>query len=89
MTRCQKDLWKGHCCCNCKYHIEDFYHCTTVTRDEKLRLSDDNCVCNIHKGWICMPQHLEGIGRAHSGWEEHGMCEMHELKENICGAILK
>jgi len=60
---------RGSCCCNCRWHVEDFHHCTTVP-DRK------GCVCSEHKGWICM---AEG-DRAHSGWSEHGMCEMHEAK---------
>ena len=55
------------CCCTCRYHHEDFHHCTT-TKDRGNR-----CVCSDHKGWICM-----GLERAHSGWSAHGMCELHE-----------
>lgn len=57
----------GNCCCNCKYHIKDFHHCTTVKERTE-------CVCSNHKGWICMPPETE---KAFSGWAEHGMCEMH------------
>jgi hypothetical protein len=60
----------GACCCNCKFHLKDFLHCTTVKRDEP------ECVCNTPKGWICVG--LED--RAYSGWSEHSMCEMHMFK---------
>jgi hypothetical protein len=63
----------GSCCCNCRWHVEDFHHCTTA-RD--LREQTKKCVCGEHKGWICMAPE----DRAHSGWSEHGMCEMHEAK---------
>ena len=71
---CQKEKWKGRCCCNCRWHIEDLHHCTTAW---KMRKEKGGCVCSEHKGWICMPPELEG---AHSGWGEHGLCEMHETK---------
>ena len=61
-----------YCCCGCRWHIEDFHHCTTVAER-------DECVCSQHKGWICMPPESE---RAHSGWSEHGMCEMWTAKQH-------
>ena len=63
------------CCCKCKYHIEDFYHCSTV----EIR---KGCVCSQHKGWICFPP---GFNRAHSDWPEHSAgCEMfHDTRENV------
>jgi hypothetical protein len=72
---CQKENQAGHCCCNCANHIEDFYHCTTAL---EMRKEKNVCVCSEHKGWICMPPEFDGA--AYSGWAEHGMCEMHELK---------
>lgn len=63
--------WNGDCCCNCRWHIEDFYHCATYKGPAS------QCVCSTHKGWICMPP---DFGGAHSDWTEHGMCEMHEPK---------
>jgi len=63
--------WNGRCCCNCRWHIEDFYHCTTYKGPAS------QCMCSTHKGWICMPP---DFGGAHSDWTEHGMCEMHEPK---------
>lgn len=69
---CQKEKHKGRCCCNCIYHIEDLHHCTTVKRQ-----AGEKCVCSKHKGWICMSED----GKAHSGWTEHGMCEIHIKKE--------
>lgn len=71
---CEKEKWHGRCCCNCKSHLEDFHHCTTVS-DRK----PGTCFCNDHKGWICMG--MLGDSKAHSGWSEHGICEMHEKKK--------
>jgi hypothetical protein len=65
----------GSCCCNCLYHLQDNYHCTTAP---ELRTEKGGCMCGEQKGWICAPPEFEGT--AHSGWTEHGMCEMHELK---------
>jgi hypothetical protein len=56
----------GRCCCGCLYHIDDFHHCSTVP-------DRNGCVCSQHKGWICFDQESK---RAHSGWDEHGLCEM-------------
>jgi hypothetical protein len=70
---CKKDEWKGRCCCTCRWHIEDFHHCTTIDRS---KFADKDCVCSLHKGWICFPL---AEGRAHSGWTEHGICEMHDF----------
>jgi len=65
----------GSCCCNCLYHLRDNYHCTTAP---ELRTEKGGCVCGEQKGWICAPPEFEGT--AHSGWTEHGMCEMHRIK---------
>jgi hypothetical protein len=69
------------CCCKCKYHIEDFYHCTTAMplRDEIEKLvGGSHCICSMHKGWICMPPWGH---EAYSGWVEHSIgCEMYEEK---------
>jgi hypothetical protein len=64
------------CCCNCKYHYPDFFHCTT---DRKKRDEMGKCICNIQKGWICRPPEFED--HAFSGWDEHSIgCEMYEKK---------
>lgn len=74
---CQKELWNGCCCCNCANHLEDFYHCTTEPKPEGA----NGCVCSTHKGWICRSQFEDSEEvKYHSGWSEHGMCEMHRLK---------
>lgn len=70
-TKCQKAEHHGCCCCNCKNHIQDFHHCTTVVSRPLQK-----CVCSQPKGWICMPPEFDGA--AYSGWTEHGICEMHE-----------
>lgn len=66
------------CCCNCRFHLADFRHCTTVNRRP-----GEGCVCSQPRGWICaMPAMIPNYGgRAHSGWREHGMCEMHTRPE--------
>ena len=67
----------GSCCCNCKHHYEDFYHCTTSPKPDGV----DGCVCGIHKGWVCLISFEGERPRAHSNWGEHGMCELHERRE--------
>lgn len=66
------------CCCNCRYHLKDNYHCTI---HKELRASSgDNCVCSFRKGWICVGMFFEDHenGRAHSEWPEHSIgCEMY------------
>ncbi len=70
-SNCDKGWHDGSCCCNCKNHYEDFNHCTTGGQKE------NGCVCSEHKGWICLISFEGETPRAHSGWSEHGMCEMH------------
>ena len=76
----------GSCCCNCQYHKQDFYHCTTIDRIAYSIATNKpapaGCVCSLHKGWICTGMEGEG-GGAHSGWSEHGMCEMHMRKVQL------
>lgn len=76
MSQCQKERWNGKCCCNCANHLEDFYHCTTLPKPEGIK----GCVCGIHKGWICKAT-FENTTQYYSNWSEHGICEMHILKE--------
>jgi hypothetical protein len=70
---CNLENGKGQCCCNCRYHIEDFHHCRTYKDKGPIT----QCVCSMHKGWICMPPESSG---ASSDWAEHGRCEMHAPK---------
>lgn len=65
---CMLKEW-NECCCTCKHHLQDFHHCTT-----KPGRQPGTCVCSEPKGWICMPPDFD---RAHSGWSEHGLCELH------------
>ena len=65
------------CCCTCQFHVRDYHHCTTAW-DIRLALEAaipefKGCVCNIPKGWVCMPPESK---RVHSGWPEHGLCEL-------------
>lgn len=66
------------CCCNCRHHLKDNFHCTIHT--ELRKSSGDNCVCSFRKGWICVGMVFEDPenGRAHSEWPEHSVgCEMY------------
>ena len=66
----------NRCCCTCANHHEDFHHCTTnadLRNQQPKEPGKSACICNIHKGWVCF---IPG-GRLHSGWSEHGICEMH------------
>lgn len=66
-SECVKDLYRGSCCCNCKFHVADYRHC--VTEPKKT-----SCVCDDQKGWACT-LFLSESGRIFSGWSEHGLCE--------------
>jgi hypothetical protein len=70
-SNCDKGWHDGSCCCNCKNHYEDFNHCTTGGKN------GNGGVCSEHKGWIRLISCEGETPRAHSGWSEHGMCEMH------------
>ena len=73
LIKCDKGWHSGECCCNCGNHYEDFYHCSTTPKPEGV----EGCVCNIHKGYICLIQFEDGTTpQAHSNWPEHGFCEM-------------
>ena len=70
-----EDELNEQCCCNCAWHFEDYLHCNTI-EDRK----DHGCVCNIIKGYICIPPEFEG--RMHSGWPKHSCgCEMYTPKD--------
>lgn len=74
MSECVKVEWKGSCCCSCKFHLQDFHSCVT---DWQRHKAENRCICSEPKGWICACESLEN-GHYHSGWSEHGMCEMWE-----------
>lgn len=79
MSECFKEDWNGCCCCNCGNHLEDFYHCTTLPKPKGV----EGCVCSTHKGWICKSKFEDSDKvKYHSGWSEHGMCEMWIPEEN-------
>lgn len=73
MKNCDKGWHDGSCCCNCRNHYEDFYHCITKPKPEGI----DDCVCSIHKGWICLISMDGEKPIAHSGWRAHGFCEFY------------
>jgi hypothetical protein len=63
-----REIHNGQCCCNCRYLIRDFSHpCTDGGRISEQR------------GWICFPPEFEGV--MFSGWNAHGLCEMHGFRE--------
>lgn len=72
-SNCDKGWNDGSCCCNCKNHYEDFYHCTTLPKPNNSK----DCICSTHKGWICIISFEGEKPKAHSNWSEHGFCEMH------------
>lgn len=74
MSDCTMAEYKGMCCCSCKFHLQDFHHCTTVEEREC-------CVCGQPKGWICAGESVEN-GHYHSGWTEHGLCEMWDRRND-------
>jgi hypothetical protein len=60
------------CCCTCKHHRPVHYHCTT---DWPLKEQIGGCICNIQKGWACVPPD----GLVHDQWCEHSVgCELHD-----------
>jgi len=80
-VECWGPKYHGRCCCNCRYHLADYYSCSTVERasDEvKRHYQEIGCVCGIHKGWVCAAPESD---RVHSDWDEHGMCELHTFKD--------
>jgi len=81
MDDCKKGWSNGECCCNCKNHLEDFYHCTSSPKPTDYDEDNHRCVCSEHKGWICYINTQDGA-RASSGWGEHGYCEFYIKKEN-------
>ena len=69
-------IGKGRCCCNCRFRLTDNHHCTT---SPDLVAELGRCVCSLPKGFICAPPEFDG--RVHSGWSEHGLCEMHDYRD--------
>lgn len=66
MCECQLAKWE-RCCCTCKHHLKDFSHpCTDGGR------------VTVQRGWVCAnPELFDGARYVHSGWTEHGICEVH------------
>jgi len=59
---------EGACCCNCKWHIRDYSHPDTNGKP-----------ISIQRGWICFAPEFDDC--VFSEWSEHGLCEMHEIKD--------
>lgn len=77
-NKCVKKDFNGCCCCNCKNHLEDFYHCTTMPKSKGV----EGCVCSVHKGWICKTVFADSNEIFYySGWSEHGICELHKKND--------
>lgn len=68
----------GQCCCNCEYHLRDYYHCSTH-RELRNALKVDQCICSLPKGWVCAGfAFAEGLGQVNSEWPEHSIgCELY------------
>lgn len=67
---CNKDNLPGigQCCCNCLYHIPDMGHPGT-----------DGKSISTQRGWTCTVGLFTELSQnpyIHSGWSEHGGCEM-------------
>jgi hypothetical protein len=69
----------GSCCCTCKHRLTDYHHCTTTGPVGTKEAGSDGCVCSKPRGFICYIPEMDG--RAYSGWGEHGLCELHWLKD--------
>lgn len=78
MSACHLPEYEA-CCCTCKHRATDYEHCTTTKLD---RVIGSDCFCSIPKGFVCtVGFHIDPInGKVHSGWSEHGLCELHEEK---------
>lgn len=78
---CQLNGEFKSCCCTCRFHIRDYHHCTTPEGSKLRKETGNKCVCSVTRGWICAGFLLSGDDSpecgVHSGWGEHGMCEMH------------
>lgn len=65
------------CCCQCRYRLTDYHHCST---SPTLRRQTTHCVCGVMRGYICQPSGFDG--KAHSHWPEHSVgCEMFTQKQ--------
>lgn len=63
--KCCLEEWQG-CCCQCRWRLTDYSHPLT---DGKNMLEK--------RGYICIAfTQMEATDLAHSGWCEHGMCEL-------------
>jgi hypothetical protein len=80
MSECQldKEPFK-QCCCKCRFHLADHYHCSFDKPHLKaIGIDTEGCICKHVRGWICAPPEFQG--RAHSNWPEHDVgCEMFTL----------
>lgn len=70
---CQKERWHNCCCCNCKNQIIILKH-PWNHGDGKGRITE-------RMGFGCqIPEMQEGQTSAVFFDAEHGMCEMHDLR---------
>lgn len=80
-----KSEWK-QCCCNCRWHVKDCYHCTTdmdLRKQIEEKTGKSVCICNIQKGWACIAPFEDEPGpqRVHTNWPEHSLgCELYSGK---------
>lgn len=78
LPMCTKDDPKvRQCCCQCRYRLTDYHHCSTSS---VLRKQHGACVCDKIRGYSCQPPEFDG--RAYSQWPEHSVgCEMFTQQE--------
>lgn len=63
--KCQLENMQG-CCCQCHWRLTDHSHPDT-----------DGKSMSEKRGYICIAfTQMEAMDVAHSGWSEHGMCEL-------------
>lgn len=76
MVQCYlKEPPHNQCCCNCRYHAQDFHHCIT---SPELREQKGGCVCGVPKGWVCTFGSEDNHNKVHSNWPEHSVgCELY------------
>ena len=68
-----KEVLGDQCCCICKYHLIDYWHCLRMPEALKPK---EGCGCHVIKGYICTAREIHGNVSGQSGWPKHSMgCE--------------
>jgi len=81
-TKCWLETEHKQCCCVCRHHYADHYHCAVHQELRGTSLPMEGCICRIQKGWICAGfLATAGGDRVHSDWPEHSIgCEMFDRR---------